>query len=814
MSEPMAKLSFIKTILSFALFLTAGFLQGQSLITASLNTPGGAGILSENCGGPYELVIRRGPDNNVSTSIFISGSGTATIGVDYQFPPGSFPAEMQPSDTVLIIPITVINDGIPEGIETVILEIAFLAGQESDFINLETSIRDAYEVVIDSPADTIVWCRNVPYVLLATSDAEEIFWSPAEFFDDSLGTAATVRPFESGWYYASVGSDTCGARDSIYFDLAIVEIQNADTVYICLDGNGVVLQGNIEGLAEEFVWIPSDTTLSNPNILTPVANPTVTTTYILQSDIGVCTATDRVVVRVDSIPHDLHIDIAPEKPYYCAGEVVALFSPSFDSLAFPDITFKWSPNDGTIVSPDSLLNAALVLQDTTWYVRQTINNACTSKDSILINVVPPSVPLSVTDTVLCPGEMFNVLVLNDQVTDPEWTPADGLSCTKCLDPKVTVIGAPGTTMTYQFSGKILECPVGAALTIHIPDLQPIQISGDNIVCNGEMIPLTITNPAGLSNIEWSVQGNASLSCTNCTNPVATINTAETINITVTASTDDENFCGAIGFFQFTAGQTKQFTGPEFFACLGDTVTVSTGDPNVSDLQWSLLSGSLNLSCNNCETPVVTVNAPVSQLRFFGETSEANFCNVSGTITVKTFAEDISNLLISPDPNANPIGQGSPVTATLNAIPNPTSIMWTVNGTLVSGTGNSIEFNADEEINTVVAKFINSKGCEQIDTISFATIPPSYKIPNAFTPNNDGLNDNFSILITGNIVVQEFLIFNRWGQLVYEAPEDVMTGWNGRFKDEPAASDTYVYKARIIFPDGREEIAKGDVILLR
>lgn len=815
MSPNMAKHSFLKLFLTFALISISIALHGQEFLTASLNTPGDAGILSENCGSPYELILRRGADNDTTTSISIIGSGTATMGLDYQFPPGSFPAEMTEADTVLIIPITVINDGLSEGLESVHLQILFQAGVETDFITLETSIVDVYEVEIQSPTDTIVWCRDVPFVLLASTDAEEIFWSPAQFFDDSLGTAATVRPFESGWYYASVGDDECGDKDSVYFNLAIVEVNNPDTVFICLDGNGAVLQGNIEGLATEFVWIPSDSTLSNPLILNPVANPTITTTYILQSDIGVCIASDRVVVRVDSLPEDMHIDIAPEKPYYCAGEVVALFSPSYDTLLFPDITFMWAPDDGTFDSPLTLLNAALILRDTTTYVRQNINNACRSSDSITINVVPPSVPLSVTDTLLCPGEMFTVEVLSDQVTDPEWTPKEGLSCTKCLDPKVTVLGTPGSTLFYQFSGKILECPVGAVLTVRIPPLQTINISGDDIVCSGEMIPLTITNPNGLTDILWSISsGNASLSCTNCPNPIVTINAPEIISLTVTANTSDTSSCGAIGFFTFNPGQTKQFTGPTFLACLGDTVTVSTGDPNVSDLQWSVFQGDLTLSCNNCEFPVVTVNAPFNQLRFIGETSEPNFCNVSGTVTVNTFSEDMSNLFISPDPIATPIGQGASVTATLNAIPPPATIMWTVNGTTLTETGLAIEFNAAEELNFVEAKFINSKGCEQIDTISFVTVPPSYMIPNAFTPNNDDMNDRFKIIINGNIEIEEFLIFNRWGQLVYEAPEDDLTGWNGQFKNEPAASDTYVYKARIIYPDGRAEIAKGDVILLR
>ncbi len=811
MSIQTAKYLFIRGFLSFVLLSTMSMLHGQSMLTGSLNTPGDAGILSESCGGPYELVLRRGVDNDSTTEIFISASGTAVLGVDYSFPPGSFPLVMQPSDSIAVIPIVVINDALIEGLESVLLEIAFLAGNVSGFINIESAIADAYEAEIQSATDTIVWCRNVPYVLLATSNADEIFWSPASYFDDSLGTASTVRPFESGWYYASVGSDACGAKDSVYFNLAIVDIKNPDTVYICFGGDGVVLQGSLDGLATAFTWIPADATLSNPNILMPLATPIVTTTYTLQSDIGVCTASDRVVVRVDSLPGDLHIDIAPVKPYYCAGEIVALFSPSFDSLSFPDITFMWTPMNGTFLSDMTLLNAALALQDTTLYNRKNINNACTSEDSILINVVPSSVPLSVTDTMLCPGEMFTVVVLSDQVTDPEWTPKEGLSCTKCLNPKVTVLGSPGTSLFYEFSGMILDCPVGATLQVEIPPVQAININGDNVVCTGEMIQLTITNPAGLSGFDWSiVSGNASLSCDNCPNPIVTINANEAVTLIVTANTESEDFCGAQGLFTFTPGQTKQFTGPDFFVCLGDNVTVSTGDSAVFNLQWSILSGNLSLSCNNCETPVVTVNSQFNNLlRFIGETTDPDFCNVSGTVSINTFSDDPTTLAIQPLP---PIGQGSTVTAILS--PAPPAVMWSVNGVVIPATGSSIEFNASEEINLVEAKFINSKGCEQIDTISFATVPPSYMIPNAFTPNSDMLNDKFRIIINGNIEIDEFLIFNRWGQLVYEAPENDLEGWDGKFKNEPAASDTYVYKARIKYPDGRIEIAKGDVALLR
>ena len=138
----MVKHLLIKAILSTLLVSTFGFSYGQTYLTASILTPGNAGVFAENCGGPYSLVLRRGPDNQAATTIFISDSGTSTIGTDYSFPDGSFPAEMSAGDSIIIIPITVNNDGLPEGTETIVWEIAFIAGGDDGAINFETIIVD------------------------------------------------------------------------------------------------------------------------------------------------------------------------------------------------------------------------------------------------------------------------------------------------------------------------------------------------------------------------------------------------------------------------------------------------------------------------------------------------------------------------------------------------------------------------------------------------------------------------------------------------------------------------------------------------
>lgn len=886
--------------LVFMLFAAVGFTQPAIHVT--LNTPGDAGSLSEGCASPYELIIERDPSNTDTVFITLEDLGVALNGVDYNFPAGTFPITMLPSQSSLVIPISVVSDAI-EGTESILWELHYKAGPLVKVITINSSVVDDYEVqIISPPNDTIKWCRYQAYTMEATSNGL-VQWSPDYVFDPSTGNQVIARPDVSGWYYAMVGTEECGAIDSVYLLLGIADL-GADTIYICKDGNGATLPGQLSGLAMGlgFDWIPSDSTLSDTNSLTPIADPDITTTYILRTDLGFCMCSDTVVVRVDSLPQDLHIDVAPPKPYYCEGEIVALFSPAYDSLLYPDLTFNWTPYDNSFNSAQDLLNAALTLLDTTTYIRENINNACSSFDSITLNVVTSGIPLSLTDTTLCPGEMFQVFVLSNQVTEPEWTPETGLSCTECLNPHVTVTGLPGSSLVYNFSGMILECPVGASFSITIPPPATINITASQeTVCNGDVVTLTITNPENLAGLEWQItSGSASLSCTTCASPVVTVQGDEAIVIQLDAISTDPNFCGAQGFIQLvhgppapvgiTASDTivcpgdlvsldvinpNDFTGLQWSvvegdvdfsctncinpdvtihsedtiklavsgqsnikglcgayglivlvpgaqeqanqiileACKDSTVVATTGDPNVIAYHWDVLNGGLSLSCNDCPAPTVTITDPGS-LRYFATSNDPDVCKVTGFVNVIFSQDDIVNLISNPDTSTS-IGQGAEVSVTLMVSGGtPTNIHWTVNGVSVGGTGTTISFNADAESNVVTVTFTNSSGCPQTATIIIDTDPPTYQIPNAFTPNNDMKNDHFRIVTNGNINISSFRVFNRWGQMVYEGPQNDAEGWDGFFKGKEAVSDTYVYVAELQFPDGRRETAKGDVMLLR
>jgi gliding motility-associated-like protein len=88
------------------------------------------------------------------------------------------------------------------------------------------------------------------------------------------------------------------------------------------------------------------------------------------------------------------------------------------------------------------------------------------------------------------------------------------------------------------------------------------------------------------------------------------------------------------------------------------------------------------------------------------------------------------------------------------------------------------------------------------------------MPNAFSPNNDGRNDEFAIRGTNGIELKDFLIFNRWGECVFKS-RYLFDSWNGHYKGDDAEMGTYYYLVRYYCQStGRLYTLKGDVILIR
>ncbi|HEX6914505.1 MAG TPA: T9SS type B sorting domain-containing protein, partial [Chitinophagaceae bacterium] len=109
----------------------------------------------------------------------------------------------------------------------------------------------------------------------------------------------------------------------------------------------------------------------------------------------------------------------------------------------------------------------------------------------------------------------------------------------------------------------------------------------------------------------------------------------------------------------------------------------------------------------------------------------------------------------------------------------------------------------------------AEGCSGRDDILvmiYKTAPDIF-IPDAFTPNNDRLNDLFYPVVTGMKQFDFFKVYNRYGQLLYSSQVPGQ-GWDGSFGGKPQPPGTYVYMAQAVNYKGEKVFRKGTVVLIR
>lgn len=94
--------------------------------------------------------------------------------------------------------------------------------------------------------------------------------------------------------------------------------------------------------------------------------------------------------------------------------------------------------------------------------------------------------------------------------------------------------------------------------------------------------------------------------------------------------------------------------------------------------------------------------------------------------------------------------------------------------------------------------IDTNGCR--DTACVEVALTTVYIPNAFTPNENGLNEVFKPVVK-QVSNYQFFIYNRWGELVFET-SDTQEGWNGTSGGKKCQQDVYIY--RLIFKDDEKE----------
>ncbi|MFK8055414.1 MAG: T9SS type B sorting domain-containing protein [Saprospiraceae bacterium] len=93
------------------------------------------------------------------------------------------------------------------------------------------------------------------------------------------------------------------------------------------------------------------------------------------------------------------------------------------------------------------------------------------------------------------------------------------------------------------------------------------------------------------------------------------------------------------------------------------------------------------------------------------------------------------------------------------------------------------------------------------------------VPTGFSPNGDGVNDQFTVFVKDqDAIIEELRVFDRWGESMFvgiNMAQGIPTiGWDGTFRGQLMDPAVFVYWAKVRFRDGRTEVVRGDISLIR
>lgn len=116
--------------------------------------------------------------------------------------------------------------------------------------------------------------------------------------------------------------------------------------------------------------------------------------------------------------------------------------------------------------------------------------------------------------------------------------------------------------------------------------------------------------------------------------------------------------------------------------------------------------------------------------------------------------------------------------------------------------------------TYTLEVTDDNGCKGSDVLVIeSSCDQAILMPNAFTPNGDGMNDVLKPILLDDISDYELTIFNRWGKVIFRSG-DPAEGWDGREADSDAVMEQYVWTVQYKNGNGVEQFEKGNAALLR
>jgi gliding motility-associated-like protein len=579
-------------------------------------------------------------------------------------------------------------------------------------------------------------------------------------------------------------------------------VEAGPDLHICY-GDSTHLLGYADNAGPEysFEWTPN-LGLADSSDATPMASPPFTTTYFLVAWSNGCpSVADSVTLNVHTIPT---ADPGPILDI-CAGDSVQLNGiAGGDSTA--TYTYQWSPVDGL---SDPFTAKPMASPDTTtlYTLIATSSWGCISNPyKLTVQVLPTPIANAGTDTVLCMGDSIQLkgshsFHMNYDIGEPvfyEWSPGGGLSDIFAPQP----MASPGQTLLYTLSVSSGACQTSDQLKIEVFDALRSTVTADStIICGEDSVRLYAY--AGVGSAQYSWFPTNGLSDPFIATPMASPSQSTTYHVLI-----QEGYCKAADSIRITVHPlpvADYFAFPDS-GCAELTVSFFANSQNGLAHIWDFGDGSPVI---NQHDPVHTYLLPGSYPVNLTVRGEGGCTALAPPLSIYVSQGGIADFTSDPPPPASialPEAEVRFTDLSLYAVRH----LWDFGDGSTSIEKDPVHIFREAGDYNVLLIITDAVGCNDTIRIGpYRIIEPDLFIPNVFTPNGDGINDQFLIQYSGK---ERFnlRIFDRWGVLVYVNEGNPSKGWEGNMQSGVQASEgIYYYTLEV-----GEKAYNGNITLLR
>ena len=451
---------------------------------------------------------------------------------------------------------------------------------------------------------------------------------------------------------------------------------------------------------------------------------------------------------------------------------------------------------------DAVLNDTSRLQNPTYSYSQTgtynatlivsTSKGCIDTIQREVTIVDKPEFRVTNDTLICSVDTLRLQAISPTPGSVTWTPNTRINNVNSFSPLVW------PNVTTRYIARFVDhagCTALDTVLVNVVDSVTLSIKPDTTICRTDPAVLKPRTDA----LAFSWTPTATLDNPAIKNPTATPTAASTtyyVTARIGKCIDSDSI--KVKTVPFPIARSIKDTS----ICFGQSVPLTASGG--SNYVWT---PSLYLSNPFIPNPVSV--QPGDDITYLLSVRDTLGCPKPGRDTVTI---TVIKVVADAGPRDTSIVLGQPLflQASGGSIYNWTPVTQWLSATNVSNP----TANPQNDIEYVV-QVSNAIGCFDDDSISVKVykVAPDMYVPTGFSPNGDGLNEILRPLALGMRSVDIFMVYNRWGQLMFRTT-NIGEGWDGRYGGKEQAPGSYVWYAEGTDYLNRKISRKGSVVLIR